>query len=90
MELNNLPPGVKSYMIPGNRPSDEKNFFEPKIRTVYGEKAMFCCDGCKDSFMEDKFNRMIYPQYKLKSGNVVSWSMASIKERFCAYCRTQV
>lgn len=55
------------------------------IRQVYGVKAKFCNEGCKEGFKTDRQHGLIYPQYEVE-GQRMSVEDASIKAGFCAYC----
>lgn len=76
--MNNLPPGVSNTNI-------EAAQGDWKTRHVFGRKAMFCCDGCAESFREDRKHGLIYGQIYV-GDKLYSWEAGSIVGEFCAYC----
>ena len=58
------------------------------LRTVKGERALFCNDNCARAFREDRRSGLIYlPCVVEGRGSAVPWAQASRLARFCAYCK---
>lgn len=67
----------------------ESAFPKGVIRTVYGRKARFCSDGCRDGFREDRKHGLIYQAWEGPAeGTLISWEAASLAYGHCAYCRS--
>lgn len=78
--LSNLPPGVSNFDI------EEQQGDPVKLRR-YGS-FMACCAACRDGFRTDRRYGLIYPPVRdLDTGKLIGWNEASIKYRFCAYCK---
>jgi len=57
------------------------------IGKVFGAKARFCNDGCRDSFKTDRECCLIYPPYKFEGDpKLYGVEEASLIGDFCAYC----
>jgi hypothetical protein len=59
-----------------------------KVR-VYGEEVTVCCPDCGQNFRLDRKSSIIYPPVLCADGKIRSWSEASKREGFCAYCKTR-
>ena len=71
--------------------SNQTNKPQGVIRTVFGLKARFCNDGCRDSFQCDREHGLVYGPYqvtdpKTKQPVQTNVGQASIIGHFCAYC----
>jgi hypothetical protein len=56
---------------------------------VFGERYVFCNEGCRDAFRSDKLHRLMYPQVRISDDQTVSWAEASRQLGRCAYCRAE-
>jgi len=54
---------------------------------VFHESVSVCCPECGQNFRADKKAGIIYPQVVCTDGKIRSWSEASKREGFCAYCK---
>ena len=59
------------------------------IARVFGERARFCDEGCRDSFKCDREHHLIYPSYSV-DGEIMGVGQASIEAWFCAYCGREI
>lgn len=58
------------------------------LRTVKGERALFCNDNCARALREDRRSGVIYPACTVEGReSAVTWTEASRLARFCAYCK---
>ena len=82
MSTWNLPPGVTTN-DPHINPKDDDD--SHLIAVVFGRKARFHNDACRDGFREDRKHSLIYPTYDV-GGQLMSVEDASMAAEFCAYC----
>jgi len=57
-----------------------------KSKGIVAWGARFCGPGCRDSYRLNRQLGLIYPPCRGDDGRIYSWSEASYKFNFCAYC----
>jgi len=61
------------------------------ISSVFGLKARFCNEGCRESYKCDRECCLIYPPVKFEGDpQLYGVDEASIMGNFCAYCNTEI
>ena len=53
-------------------------------------KQVFCNEGCKESYREDRQAGLIYGQIALPDGRIVGWDQGCAELGICPYCTAKL